>query len=430
MPLQSNVSPVMKGRRLGLAINGLIERFRRTDPDIADALGSTANQVNDLYRALMQPTVLEDLVITDPQGRKIIELNPLGFITVQDASGHQVVTLGDVVESPLAITAATAATPSVLTVPGNSYENGDTIQVLGALGTVFSTYRIVEDVGISGAGTFTTTDLSGTPIAGAGAYAGDATAERYYGGLLTETIAIGESFSNYKLRAFADGSLKIKNATIELQDGSGNEIILDPAGPSIISEDALGNSVVIHGSGISFASVAHPGASLAETFDTISLTNASGTSVVLIKSNAGVTNAGTIRLLNNGSTVSIQLDPSATDAISTTGGGNIRSAAKVISAGNVEAGAKVTSVGNVEAGAKVTSVTDVESGGTVNAVSGYKFNGTPGVTTNLAAGTSISLNTATIQYKDWAGTNQSISVVTGVALNLTVHQVLGGILTT
>jgi hypothetical protein len=63
---------------------------------------------------------------------------------------------------------------------------------------------------------------------------------RYFAGGLFQTIAIGSSFADYKLRAFADGELKIRNALITLiatDPGTGEitgEIILDPSVPQFL----------------------------------------------------------------------------------------------------------------------------------------------------------------------------------------------------
>lgn len=62
---------------------------------------------------------------------------------------------------------------------------------------------------------------------------------RYFAGGLFQTIAIGPSFSNYKLRAFADGSLRIKNSEIDLTDGS-STLVISPTGPTISFTSASG----------------------------------------------------------------------------------------------------------------------------------------------------------------------------------------------
>lgn len=66
----------------------------------------------------------------------------------------------------------------------------------------------------------------------AGGYTSGGTVLRFFAGMLAQTFATGPSFENYTLRAFADGSLKINNATIELTGADGS-IVIDPTGPSI-----------------------------------------------------------------------------------------------------------------------------------------------------------------------------------------------------
>lgn len=80
-------------------------------------------------------------------------------------------------------------------------------------------------------------DLVGSTFAGA--YTSGGTVLRFFAGMLAQTFATGPSFVNYTLRAFADGSLRINNATISLTGSSGN-IVLDPTGPSIVLTSPAG----------------------------------------------------------------------------------------------------------------------------------------------------------------------------------------------
>jgi hypothetical protein len=118
-------------------------------------------------------------------------------------------------ETALAVTSASVASPSVLTVPGNTYVNGDTVIIAGAVNNpVLNGYRIVENVN-SGAGTFTLTNLQGNPINTSTPETGTVTSQRYYAGLLAQSLALGGSWAGYRLRFFADGTLKINNASID-----------------------------------------------------------------------------------------------------------------------------------------------------------------------------------------------------------------------
>lgn len=76
-------------------------------------------------------------------------------------------------------------------------------------------------------------DLVGSVFAGA--YTGAGRVLRYFAGMLAQTVAVGTSFQDYKLRAFADGSLRIKNALIDLLSAAG-EITLDPTMPWFVAK--------------------------------------------------------------------------------------------------------------------------------------------------------------------------------------------------
>lgn len=137
-------------------------------------------------------------------------------LTLLDQTGTPAVSMEVLTETPIAISSATNASPIVITMGGvHTYVNGDTILIQAATGnTVINGYRIVESLSAPG-GTFHITDLQGHVLNGTGAYAGSATATRYYAGLLAQTLALGSSFAAYRLRFFADGTLKINNASID-----------------------------------------------------------------------------------------------------------------------------------------------------------------------------------------------------------------------
>lgn len=138
-----------------------------------------------------------------------------------------------------------------LTIPGGNYKTGDKVQVLlvggvpnangrwtataispGVIDLQGSTFAGVYTSG--GTATFTnanTFDLDNSTFAGA--YVSGGTVLEYFAGMLAESFAIGSSFANYKLRAFANGDLVLNNATITLNSTSGG-ILLDPTTPAII----------------------------------------------------------------------------------------------------------------------------------------------------------------------------------------------------
>lgn len=68
--------------------------------------------------------------------------------------------------------------------------------------------------------------------------------------------------------------------------------------------------------------------------------------------------------------------------------------------------------------------------GKVNASAGYEFNGVSGVTSSGSVLSNVSPVTTILQYKDWAGTNQSATVVTGTVLSVSTYGFQGGIRTT
>jgi len=92
-----------------------------------------------------------------------------------------------------------------------------------------------------------------------GGYTSGGIALRYFAGGLFQTIAIGPSFDDYVIRAFADGSLVIRNATITLESATGI-ITLDPTLPSIIARSYVNDTQVRIELGSLFVeSIATPG---------------------------------------------------------------------------------------------------------------------------------------------------------------------------
>lgn len=112
-----------------------------------------------------------------------------------------------------------------LTVAGHGFESGDKTNVQTVGGVPNATGQWIVTVI-----TVNTFDLVGSTFAGA--FTSGGTVLRYFAGGLFQTMAVGSSFANYKLRAFSDGSLRIKNAIIDLSSAAG-EIIIDPSVPSI-----------------------------------------------------------------------------------------------------------------------------------------------------------------------------------------------------
>jgi hypothetical protein len=165
-----------------------------------------------------------------------------------------------------------------LTIPGGNYKTGDKVQILAVGGvpnangnwTVTAISPTLIDLQTSnflgtytsgGTATFTnpnTFDLVGSTFAGT--YLSGGTVLQYFAGMLAESIAIGPSFSNYKLRAFPSGDLRINNAEIQLTSSAGQitlnpntaqitltsattlaEIVLDATVPSLTFYDQTGS---------------------------------------------------------------------------------------------------------------------------------------------------------------------------------------------
>ncbi len=123
-----------------------------------------------------------------------------------------------------------------LTVTAHAYESGDKVNIVAVGGVANATGQWIIDV--FDANHF---DLVGSTFAGT--YTSGGTSLRYFAGGLFQTIAIGESFVNYTLRAFADGTLKIRNAEIILE-GTGAIITLDPVIGEIIIDGSVSSGLV------------------------------------------------------------------------------------------------------------------------------------------------------------------------------------------
>jgi hypothetical protein len=132
----------------------------------------------------------------------------------------------------------------VVTAAGHDYETGDETSIQNVTPAANGQWIITVIDGF-------TFDLQGSVFSGS--YSGGGTSLRYFAGMLAQTVAIGPSFAGYNIRQFADGSLRIRNASITLSNG-GNNIILDPTGPSIKILPAAGGSIVLDSTGITVTS--------------------------------------------------------------------------------------------------------------------------------------------------------------------------------
>jgi len=189
--------------------------------DSAEAFNILDNGMQDVIVALNQVANQDaklPILIRDPLGNVVgtlgyTQLNNTAIygLNISDQRGNPASFVGVQTEVPLPIESTTDANPDVIKITGHGYTNGDTVLIFGALGDdAINGIRIVENVT---ANTFTMTDLGGAAIAGNGAYSGGGFSERFFGGGKFDTVIIG---ANNQIRAFADGSVKINNATLTI----------------------------------------------------------------------------------------------------------------------------------------------------------------------------------------------------------------------
>jgi hypothetical protein len=115
------------------------------------------------------------------------------------------------------ITAATNASPSVLTAPGNTLVDGTVITITGATGnTAINGDRIVSDVGIAGPDTFQIKDtVTGLYVDGNGVYVADSAVVEQP--IVVETTAVGQRVVlTVTLPARTDGGLGANGASANL----------------------------------------------------------------------------------------------------------------------------------------------------------------------------------------------------------------------
>ena len=174
--------------------------------------------------------------------------NALGVFTVTKIDGSHVdlqksvfvgtYTSGGTIDRVLQVTGAANNGSGLirLTLTAHGYTTADQVNVVAVGGVPNATGQWLATVIDPN-----TVDLQGTTFAGA--FTSGGTCLRYFAGVLAQTIAIGLSFLNWKLRAFADGSLRIQNAYIILSSSAGT-VVLDPTGPDIIVTKINGSAQV------------------------------------------------------------------------------------------------------------------------------------------------------------------------------------------
>jgi hypothetical protein len=164
-----------------------------------------------------------------------------GIIDLQESGFGGAYTSGGWITRVLHVTGAVDNGSGLvrLTVASHGYESGDRVHVENVGGVPGATGQWTVTVVDAD-----TLDLEGSAFAGA--YTTGGTCIRFFAGGLFQNIAIGESFDNYRLRAFPDGSLKIRNAEITLTGAGGGTITLDPDVPEIVVE-GVGSRILVDG---------------------------------------------------------------------------------------------------------------------------------------------------------------------------------------
>lgn len=255
-----------------------------------------------------------------------------------------------------------------LTVAAHAYETGDKVdvQVVGGVPNATGQWIIT----VIDASHF---DLDGSMFAGA--YTSGGTSLRYFAGGLFQTIAIGPSFVNYNLRAFADGTLKLRNAAI-IVSAVGYTVKIDPSNTTAPIEI---------------------------------IDNTSGTTVTSI--------GGVITIV----------DPTATNGTTIQPGSillNVGSDVATLSALGVSGLNSFFIQGNS------ASITFDGFGIAISAVSGLTINTLPSVSVTRNFGTSVSIGTDGTAVRGTPGVGQSnFTAVTSVSLNTTANRFTRGILT-
>ena len=405
------------------------------------------------------------VTLTGPGGTIVFDPD-VPWITIADAGDNIWAILGIQSDAPKTITAATNASPIVVTINAHGYANGDTIFNEGATGnTNVNGYRIVQNVT---ANTFTMTTIAGAQVNGNGTFGGTATAKRYFAGGLFQSMAIGTSWTSYKLRAFADGSLKIQGAEITL-DGTGALITLDPNDGSItVTQTSPGTQQVVIASGqiqLNDTSDANISVQLGNSTVVVITDDSGGYSLSMT---GGLTDGFTATLptstLNaapvlraigysgsnpSGHSVFFQhargsaSSPSATQASDVLGAilaggygssfGAYTGGVLVVAGENHSSSNKGTKVTfNVTALGATTPATGMtlNEDKTLDVIGGYKVNGTAGIDLTASFGMSLTVGSFSDGVRGTPGVGQSnYTTVSTVSLNTTSRTFNKGILT-
>lgn len=388
---------------------------------------------------------ITDALITLNGAGGTIVLDPnVPWMTIADADDNIWAILGIQTESSKSISSATNAAPVVVTIVGHGFDDGDTIVVVGATGnTAINGYRIVQDVTVN---TFTMTEIDGTPVDGNGSYSGAATATRYFAGGLFSSLAIGTSWENYKLRAFADGSLKIQDALITL-NGSGATITLDPSDGSITVEQPAGFRTQIRDGVIFMDDINTPGDGSAirpgryQAFkDEIS--TLTGSRIVDVYAYTGGSEFGPVMSFTQfrggfGAEAESEADDTLGGIIGFgfdgVGESQYPAGVRMVATethGTTAHGAKVV-IETTPTGSNVRAVVGTfDEDGTLDVLNGYKVGGTDGIGMTKSFGISLTIGSHLNGLIGTPAAGQSnVTLVGSITLNTESHTWDGGILT-
>jgi hypothetical protein len=327
-------------------------------------------------------------------------------ITLLGPQGQAIGYFGTDYDNPgVAVFDASNATPIVIetNLPHNMVD-GDTVYIFGVGGNdaangLFIIHNPTSD-------TFELYDLNNDPVAGTGAHSGGGTAIPYDSGILVQTIAIGNSFDDYKLRAFADGSLRIQNATIELTSAL-SSILLDPD-QGILQVTGVTNQAEIYGGVLTVKKIANP------------------TDVVTLNPDGLLVNdsvEGNVASILGGSSPNID----SKFGYKVAGTTIIEADRDLVNIKDIDADSLFTS-GSVTVSGNLGVLTDATIVGDLTVLGSFNAGGATSPVTTM---TGLSVTYSPIQYKDWAGVNQSMFVATAVtAAAFTNWDVVDGIVAT
>jgi hypothetical protein len=209
-----------------------------------------------------------------------------------------------------------------------------------------------------------------------------------------ENLYIGGTSAANALVSIVGGNFTVDGKIVLI--GANGIISIDPAPPLFsVIDDTTHVYTSIDGSGVTVedqSSGTNPQVSIAP--NQLLLTNSSASGIVRLADNS---NDGYVEVYDATAAHHIVLN-GTTGLISTTDG--------------------ITASGTI-------------NGNLINSVTGYEYNGAAGVSSGLVGVlVNFALVTTVLQYKDWAGTNQSISVGTGYTLTTQNQVFQGGIRTT